>query len=309
MALATSPDHCTPLPLPGTHLRSRACSRAPLAGLSRGSGASNKSRRESLRAANTRCQPRRTPEGRGTWGKAGMGGPTRLSLLPPCWPPPPRPAPAHRQEALVGRACARFRVYSQGCAEVVRGHRAGRGLGGTRGVTEVATGCGESRRRRWCEAGWGQLGTRSLGGPSPGSPEAVVAPELSPIPPSSEEKKRASEMEQREMRHGPRGKSGCHQGQAVSFPLPRDERWACRWSGGLTVTAQALAAQAQHQRGAAETLGRGWEAPGPQRVGARLGRWDTPITHTGLWPTGALRPTPEATLRCQVGPGNEPTAM
>lgn len=35
---------------------------------------------------------------------------------------------------------------------------------------------------------------------------------------------------------------------------------------GLTVTAQALAAQAQHQRGAAETLGGGWEAPGAQCV-------------------------------------------
>lgn len=35
---------------------------------------------------------------------------------------------------------------------------------------------------------------------------------------------------------------------------------------GLTVTAQALAAQAQHQRGAAETLSGGWEAPGTQRV-------------------------------------------
>lgn len=147
--------HCRtplPLPLPGTHLRSSACRSAPLAGLSRGSGASNSSRRESLRAANTRCQPRRTPEGRGTWGE-GRHGRARQALGWPPLPPPPQPAPAHRQEALVGSACARFGVYTQGCAEVVRGHGTGRGLGDAGGVTEVATGCGGSRRSRRCRLG------------------------------------------------------------------------------------------------------------------------------------------------------------
>lgn len=67
------------------------------------------------------------PDARGPWhlGKAGMGGPAR--------PKPPTPispslAPAHRQEALVGSACACFRVHSQGCAEEFGGHRAGWGL-------------------------------------------------------------------------------------------------------------------------------------------------------------------------------------
>lgn len=131
-----------PMPLPSTHLRSRTCRRAPLGGLSLGSGASNSSRRESLRAANTRCQPRRTPEGRGTWRK-GKHRRTAGALSPPCPSSPPL-APTHRQEALIGSACARFRVYSQGCAEEVRGYGAGWGLWGTGCVTKVAAGCGES---------------------------------------------------------------------------------------------------------------------------------------------------------------------
>lgn len=134
-----------PMLLPGTHLRSSACRRAPLAGLRRGSGASNSSRRESLRAANTRCQPRRTPEGRGTWGRQTWEG---LPGCSPLHPAAPSPAPAHRQETLIGGARACFGVHSQGRAEEVRGHRAGWGLWGTSRVTEVAAGCGESRRQQ-----------------------------------------------------------------------------------------------------------------------------------------------------------------
>ena len=172
------PDPCPQLQ-PGTHLRSRACRRAPLAGLSFGSGASKSSRRESLRAANTRCQPRRTPEGRGTWGKAGRhGGPTRPQP-PACLPAPP-PAPAHRQEALVGGARARFRVHSQGRVEEVRGHRAGGGLWGTSRVTEVAADCGESRR--WREAGGGLPGSGDPGQPQPNGPQAVTAPSRRQFP-------------------------------------------------------------------------------------------------------------------------------
>lgn len=141
---AAPPPPTCPLPLPGAHLRSSACRRAPLAGLSRGSGASKSSRRESLRAANTRCQPRRTPEGRGTWGRQAWEGPPGRGA--PSCPPRPALAPAHRQEALIGGARACFGVYPQGCAEEIGGHGAGWGLRGARPVTEVAAGCGGSRR-------------------------------------------------------------------------------------------------------------------------------------------------------------------
>lgn len=69
-----SPPVVRPASLPGTYLRSKACRRTPLARPPRGSGTSNSSRRESLSAAYTRCQPRRTPEGRGTYRGHGHGG-------------------------------------------------------------------------------------------------------------------------------------------------------------------------------------------------------------------------------------------
>lgn len=67
------------------------------------------------------------------------------AACPPTRPLSPPPAPAHRQEALVGGARARFGVHSQGRVEEGRGHRAGGGLWGTSQVTEVAANCGERR--------------------------------------------------------------------------------------------------------------------------------------------------------------------
>lgn len=208
---------------PGTHLRSRACRRAPLAGLSFGSGASKSSRRESLRAANTRCQPRRTPEGRGTWGKAGRHeGPTRPR--PPACPPAPPPAPAHRQEALVGGARARFGVHSQGCVEEVRGHRAGGGLWGTSRVTEVAADCGESRRRR--EAGGGPPGSGDPGQPQPSAPQAVTAPSRRQFPVKGEKKKKTEQQWEMLMRRG--GRLVQQDGGRSPFPTPG----GCGWHRG-----------------------------------------------------------------------------
>lgn len=249
-----------PVSLPGTHLRSSTCRRAPLAGLSRGSGASNSSRRESLRVANTRCQPRRTPEGRGTYGEGRHG---RACQAQPAYTHP-HPASAHRQEALVGSAPACFRVHSQGHVEEVGGHGAGRSLWGTSRVTEVAADCGESGRSRWCEAGWGRPRTRTLGIPSPSFPEAMGAPERSPIP-RQVRKQRKTQQWAGLINNMVRQVQGHSHSSHLGLCLVH-ERWGCGQGARLTVTAQALAAQAQHQRRAVETLGRRREAPETQHV-------------------------------------------
>lgn len=99
-------------------------------------------------------------------------------------------------------------------------------------------------------------------------PEATVAPELSPIP---HQVRKGTELSSRKFDQqvpvtlGWEKQPGCARATHLG-PWLEHSGWVCGGVGTLTITTQALAAQAQHQRGTAETLGRGWEAPGAQRV-------------------------------------------
>ena len=128
----------------------------------------------------------------------------------------------------------------------------------------------------WYEVGCGQPGPGTLGPPSPSSPRAVVTPELAPIPHKVRKEKENGAVGNADREAPVAWPETAWVWQARGhFRSPHLGAVAGAWEAGvqgggvgegLTVTAQALAAQAQHQRGAAETLGGGWEAPGAQRV-------------------------------------------